>query len=122
MPHLIVEYTDNVIEPDFAELLNCCHLLLTQRLPTQMESCKSRVIKHSVYWVGDGQPANAFVSVTLAVLPGRSAETLQLVSQELMTLLKTYFADSLEKLNLQITLELKEVAGLYSKLQSVNLS
>ncbi len=116
MPHLILEYSDNIIESDFIELLQRCHTLLTRLLPTQLESCKSRVLKHAVYCVGDGKPQNAFVSVTLKIMPGRSADTLESVSAELMKLFKTHFSASLKTLICQITLEIVEISNFYSKL------
>lgn len=49
---------------------------------------------------------NAFVHISLKVMPGRSFDTLKNIGENMIELLKKYFSDSLEKLNLQITLEI----------------
>jgi 5-carboxymethyl-2-hydroxymuconate isomerase len=116
MPHIFLEYSDNIFESDFVTLFERCHAVLTQQLPTQLESCKSRALQHSVYYVGNGNPQNAFVSVSIKILPGRSEQTLQKVNQELMKLFKNFFSTSLQKLNCQITLEITEISKYYCKL------
>lgn len=116
MPHLLLEYSNNILESDFIELLQRCHTVMTSRLPTTLESCKSRVLKHDVYCVSDGKPQNAFVSVTLKIMPGRSADILHKLSEELMEMFTTHFSASRKKLNCQITLEIVEISNFYSRL------
>jgi 5-carboxymethyl-2-hydroxymuconate isomerase len=91
MPHLVLEYSDNIVESDFMTLFQSCHKVLVQQLPTQLESCKSRALKHTTYYIGDGKPQKAFV------------------------ILKTHFASSLKKTDCQITLEISEIGNFYFK-------
>jgi 5-carboxymethyl-2-hydroxymuconate isomerase len=115
MPHLTLEYSDNIIETDFAGLFERCHTLLTNQLPTQLASCKSRALKHADYYIGDGKRNNAFVSLTIKIMSGRTPELLQKLGIELIKILESHFSSSLSKLNCQITLEIAEVSKFYFK-------
>lgn len=117
MPHLTVEYSANVCESHFSELFQNCHIFLVNHLPTQLKDCKSRAIQYPIYYLGDGSPQNAFVHACLQVMPGRTTATLQKVAQGLMEIFKQYFSESLKKLHLQITLEIKELHSPYEKFQ-----
>jgi 5-carboxymethyl-2-hydroxymuconate isomerase len=119
MPQLILEYSENVIEQaHLSDLLQQLHGLLAETLPTDLASCKSRAIGYKVYSVGDGQANTAFIHLNLKVMPGRTENTLQHVGERIMKLLSSYFAESLQKLTLQITLEISELQATYFKIVS----
>jgi 5-carboxymethyl-2-hydroxymuconate isomerase len=101
-----------------ANLFQECHSILEPTLPTDIASCKSRSIECHSYYLGNGEPNNAFVCVSLKVMPGRSIDTLKNAGDKIMLALKNYFASSLEKLNLQITLEIIELQKTYFKITS----
>ncbi|MBS0351317.1 MAG: 5-carboxymethyl-2-hydroxymuconate Delta-isomerase [Proteobacteria bacterium] len=115
MPHVVLEYSANVIEPDFFELFRECHQLLEKQLPAQIKSCKSRAVKCANYYVGEGMADNAFVHVTLKVMPGRPRAVLQAIGRELLVLLKKYFSESARQLNLGFSVEINELALPYTK-------
>ena len=115
MPHLILEYSANVIEPNFSELFRECHQLLASQLPTKIENCKSRTIKCLNYYVGEGIADSAFVHVTLKIMPGRSQAVLQTAGQGLLALLKKYFSESCQQLNLGFSVEINELTLPYAK-------
>ncbi len=115
MPHLVLEYSDNIIESDFITLFQSCHQVLVQELPTQLDSCKSRALKHTTYYIGNGKVQNAFVIVNIRIMPGRHADTLQKTGMALMDVLKTHFASSLKNTDCQITLEINEIGTFYFK-------
>jgi 5-carboxymethyl-2-hydroxymuconate isomerase len=112
MPQLILEYSANVLEQNnFTQLFKTCHEILAQKLPADLGSCKSRAIQHNIYYVGNGEPNNAFVHVSLKCMEGRSEEILQNMTQEILNVLQNHFAGSLKKLNLQISLQLGELSA-----------
>ncbi len=116
MPHLVLEYSANLIEKDkFSELFSELHQLLAEQLPTQLSSCKSRAYEAQNYFVGDGNPNNAFVYLSIHVLPGRSVELLQTVANQVFVLLQNHFAASCEQLKLQISLRFGELDKVYLK-------
>ncbi len=88
MPHVILQFSKDVCDQRTAEtFFEKAHEFLVKALPTQLSSCKSRALEHNVFCVGEGNPENAFIHLTLKVLPGRAPETLEKVSQGLLTLL-----------------------------------
>jgi len=119
MPQLILEYSDNIIETgQFSHLLQKCHKSLVEILPTDLASCKSRIIECKSYVIGDGQANNAFIHVSLKVMPGRPQNILQSIGQEILEIMSNHFNESLCKLNLQITLEVSELQSTYFKIIS----
>jgi 5-carboxymethyl-2-hydroxymuconate isomerase len=111
MPQLILEYSANILEKQPLEpLLQECNLLLVKFLPTELKACKSRAVEHLNYCIGNGAAQNAFVHINLKIMPGRSTKTKQATGQELLQLLKQYFSQSYSELNLQITVEITELA------------
>ncbi len=116
MPHLTLEYTANINEAvNFADLFQQCHQVLVAGLPTQLASCKSRAVVREHYYVGDGDPQNAFVTLTVKVMPGRKPEILDKVAQELLAIVQQHFILATAQLNLQITVEVAELSPHYKK-------
>lgn len=116
MPHLIVEYSDNIIEKDqFSALFECCHEVLSKRLPTELQSCKSRAYACTHYFVGEGAQDNAFISVHLKVKPGRSEAVLEEVGQGILYLFEQHFAQSLSALSVELSIEISELSAPYLK-------
>lgn len=116
MPHVILEYSANIHEKqELQSLLLTCHKKIAETLPTQLASCKGRVVEHAIYCVGDGNPKNAFVHLGVKVLQGRTPEQLKIVSTALLEILKERFHKSFEKLHLQITVEIDELQANYAK-------
>lgn len=119
MPQLRLEYSSNVIEKNnFSELFRAAHAMLSEKLPTEINTCKSRAIECGTFYIGDGHSDRGFVHVSLKVLPGRGEEILKNVGESMMEILKNYFSDSQKKLKLQITLELMELKKTYFKFAS----
>ncbi len=116
MPLLTLEYSDNILEKeDLRDLLAQLHLILEKKLPTQLESCQSRAVSRPVFVVGNGDDKNAFVFVSIRVLSGRTPQVLQETCAALMESLTAYFANSLEVLQLQLSLEINEIGPYFSK-------
>ncbi len=120
MPHLILEFSENIIEKDsLKDLLENCNHLLARLLPTDIKGCKGRAVKHDNFFIGQGEKSNAFVHINLRALPGRSEEVLKNLGNELMQLLQNNFQKSLQSLDLQITIEIAELQN-YFKITSQN--
>ena len=113
MPQIILELSSNVIEKDFSKALAKIHQILTDGLPTTLASCKSRVILHKDFLVGNGNANNAFVHLSIGVLSGRTKETRDLVANKILKALKPYLSQSFTKLNLQITIAISELPEVF---------
>ncbi|MBS0286344.1 MAG: hypothetical protein JSR17_03560 [Proteobacteria bacterium] len=115
MPQIILEQSSNVQETNHRELLLEIHHILTDKLPTQIEGCKSRVLIHNEYVVGNGDANNGFVHLNISVLKGRSVELLSDIGQIVMAKLTDFYAKSLKNINLQITVQIGELPDVYLK-------
>jgi 5-carboxymethyl-2-hydroxymuconate isomerase len=114
MPHLVLEYSENIIEKhNLKAFLQDCHVLLATTLPTTIPSCKSRAIECALYCVGEGAPDDAFVHLSLKILAGRSPDKIKQTGALLLDKLKKQFSGSINKLNLEITLEITELANYF---------
>jgi 5-carboxymethyl-2-hydroxymuconate isomerase len=115
MPHFTLEYSQNIIEKNnvFTELFKKSHALLTEMLPTQMNSCMSRAVPQEIYYIGDGRGGTVFIHGTLKVKPGRTQETLKKTGEALLVLIKGYFPESCRRLNARVSLELIELPETY---------
>jgi 5-carboxymethyl-2-hydroxymuconate isomerase len=115
MPQIFLEYTDNIIGINFYDMLIEIHNILSKKLPTDINSCKSRIIKREDYLIGDGNLNNALVNIDISVLPGRKEELLSLIANEIKSEIKLFFEGNSITLILQICVSIKELPTIYYK-------
>ena len=108
MPHLIVEYTDNLPALAPRSLLNALNQVLIASGEFDTLSIKSRAICLPDYQVGDQAEGQAFVHVHLHLLDGRSDATKQQLSANLLAVLDANIANS-AGLALQRCVEIRDV-------------
>jgi len=108
MPHLTLEYSDN-IEVDVQPLLARLHEEVVATGAINLKGIKSRAIKHTQYRIADGDPDYAFVHVGLLIREGRPIEIQKDATQRVMGVLKETFGHLFEKRKLSLTVDLKEM-------------
>ena len=108
MPHLTLEYSDN-IEVDVQPLLARLHEEVVATGAINLKGIKSRAIRHTQYRIADGDPDYAFVHVGLLIREGRPIEVQQEATQRVMKVLKETFGQLFEKRKLSLTVDLKEM-------------
>ena len=108
MPHLTLEYSDN-IEIDVQPLLERLHEEVVATGAINLKGIKSRAIKHTQYRVADGNPDYAFVHVGLLIREGRPIEIQKEATQRVMKVLKETFGHLFETRKLSLTVDLKEM-------------
>jgi 5-carboxymethyl-2-hydroxymuconate isomerase len=108
MPHLTLEYSDN-IEVDVQPLLARLHEELVATGAINLKGIKSRAIKHTQYRIADGNPDYAFVHVALLIREGRPIEVQKEATQRVMKVLKETFGNLFETRKLSLTVDLKEM-------------
>lgn len=118
MPHLVLEYSNNIKEKaSFEPLFYQLHQILVSVCSASLESCKSRAVPHKIFYVGDGNPKNAFVHLEIRLADGRSLKIREEAGRQILQILGEYFSKSLRDLNLQITVESTEFPrNLYFKI------
>ncbi len=108
MPHLTLEYSDN-LEFDVQPLLAHLHTELVATGAINLKGIKSRAIKHNQYRIADGDPAYAFVHVNLLIREGRPVEVQKEAAQRVMAVLKEAFGVRFENSYLSLSVDIKEM-------------
>ena len=108
MPHLTLEYTDN-LSFDVQPLLARLHDELVATGAINLKGIKSRAVRHTEYRIADGNPAYAFVHVNLLIREGRPMQVQQDVAQRVMAVLKETFGPRFETGYLSLSVDIKEL-------------
>jgi 5-carboxymethyl-2-hydroxymuconate isomerase len=108
MPHLTLEYTDN-LDFDIQQLLERMHTELAATGAINLKGLKSRAIRHTEYRIADGNPDYAFVHVNLLIREGRPLKIQQDVSQRVLAVLKETFGERFEHSYLSLSVDIKEM-------------
>jgi len=115
MPHIIVEYTDNLkADGRIPELLRKINDVLISFGPMfPIGGIRSRAIELHDYVVADGTGDDAFVHVTLKIGAGRSESEKKEVCDVLFDAIKAHFADLFARRYLALSMELVEFGQTY---------
>jgi 5-carboxymethyl-2-hydroxymuconate isomerase len=110
MPHIILEYSENIKENiDFKKLFRKVHSVLSTRGEVKIDNCKSRSICRTSFYIGDGSVKHAFLHLSIQWLEGRSVELKTEIGEKLLELLKSNYSKSLKELELQITVHINDM-------------
>jgi 5-carboxymethyl-2-hydroxymuconate isomerase len=108
MPHLTLEYTDN-LEFEVQPLLTRLHEEVVATGAINLKGIKSRAIRHTQYRIADGDPQYAFVHVGLLIREGRPVEIQKEATRRVMAVLKETFGHRFEKEYLSLSVDIKEM-------------
>ena len=108
MPHLIIEYTDNLdFEPQ--PLLARLHAEMVATGAVNQKGLKSRIIRHPDYRIADGNPDYAFVHVNMLIREGRPQEVQKEMAQRVLDVLKETFGERFKDSFLSLSVDIKEM-------------
>jgi len=110
MPHVIVEYTDNLrADARIPVLLKTINdTLIAQGGAFPIGGIRSRALELHDYRVADGGEDDAFVHVTLKIAAGRGDAVKKKACDELFAALDAHFAEVFARRYLALSLELIE--------------
>lgn len=110
MPHLIYEYTDNLLpDADIAALLRKSNqVLIDQRGVFPTGAIRSRAVRLAEYCVADGTADDAFVHGVLKIGAGRSDEAKKKAGDDLFKMICEHFAPIFARRSLALSLEIVE--------------
>jgi 5-carboxymethyl-2-hydroxymuconate isomerase len=108
MPHLTLEYSDN-IDVDVQPLLARLHEEVVATGAINRKGIKSRAVQHTQYRIADGDPDYAFVHVGLLIREGRPIEVQKDAARRVMKVLKDTFGHLFETRKLSLSVDLKEM-------------
>ena len=110
MPHLTLEYSDNLPAPvDFGALFTRLHEALVETGSFRLAGLKSRAIPRSCFHVGAGSPESVFVHLTVAIFAGRAPAQQQEIGERLLVILKAAFEPAWIGRPCDFTIELREM-------------
>ncbi len=110
MPHLKLEYTNNITQDiDFPKLFSSLHKVLSETSGIKIQNCKSRAFEVGNYYIAQGEAENAFVHLDVRFMEGRPPELKKDIGRKLLEILKTYFIRKNDPLNNQITVEISDI-------------
>lgn len=115
MPHIILEHSNNIKGINFSTFLLELHELLASKLPTKIENCKSRVLIHSQYIIGQGDKNNAFIHIEIKILPGRNQELLKSIAEIILEKLKAFSKPVADSLSLNLSISIQNLSDIYLK-------
>lgn len=88
MPHLTLEYSDNLPTFDAAAALMALNHTLVASGQFEEVDIKSRALRFDTYLVGTQPTGRAFVHAKIAILSGRTPETKAALSSSLLATLR----------------------------------
>lgn len=110
MPVIHFEYTNNLaIGNEVNSFLKEVHTALVDVIKTDLLTCRSTIACHQDYLIGDGDSRNAFIQLSVRMLPGRSKETKDKLGHQLFAMIKQNFSKEIEKHKTQVRVYLTEV-------------
>lgn len=123
MPHLIIEYTENIKhEANIRQLLKKANeSLLTHHEIIPIGGLRSRAIELKDYYIADGTEDDAFVHITLKLGKGRTEEEIKNACDDLFETVKKHFATLFEKRYLALSMEIYEFARPTYKQNNIHL-
>ncbi len=108
MPHLTLEYTDN-LQFDAQPLLAHLHADLVATGAVNLKGIKSRAIRLTDYRIADGYADYAFVHVGLLIREGRPPPVQKEAAKRVMAVLKETFGQRYETGYLSLSVDIKEM-------------
>ena len=90
MPHLTLRHSGNLAEINFIPFFQKAHEILCNTIQVRPSSCSSMVTPYQQYLFGDGESDIVFVHLDVLVKAGKNPESLNQVSQNLLTVLSDY--------------------------------
>ena len=110
MPHCLLEASDNLLDqPDWAGLLREVNGTLAATGLFQVADIKSRFVRHGTFAIGDGAADQAFVTLNVQILAGRTDEVKAQLSEALLPLLTRAFPRTLAQMKCSLTVQITDI-------------
>ena len=108
MPHLTLEYSNNLPPLDFKQVLSSLNQALLSSGQFEEIDIKSRAVALDDFMVGISTGERAFMHLRLSILSGRSAEIKRALSASLLQVMQEFCAP-LNAFHLQLSVEVLEI-------------
>jgi 5-carboxymethyl-2-hydroxymuconate isomerase len=89
MPHIIVEYSDNLESKlSIRKLIDDIHQAVADSGLFDLAAIRTRAMPRSIYRIADGKPENGFIHVIARIRQGRSVEDRRRLGQMILDVAK----------------------------------
>ena len=110
MPHLTLEYSDNLPGPvDFDSLFARLHAALVETASVRLADIKSRAVAQPRFRVGAGGPEAVFAHLTVALFGGRDVALQRQITERLLEILRDGLARAWAERPCDLTVEIREI-------------
>ncbi len=110
MPHLILEYSNNLPEPvNLPTLFGQLNAAVAEMGPFRLADIKARAIAHDHFLIGAGSPNAVFVHLTVGIFGGRDPALQKRISARMLAILRENFPRSWAERPCDITVEIDEM-------------
>ena len=111
MAHFIYEYSANLPEEqlDLPGLMEKMHQLADESGIFPLAGLRSRAIRCDTFRVGDGNPENGFVNLSMKVGRGRDLDTRMEIGQTIFDLLVDHLQPLFDSRGLAVSFEMREL-------------
>lgn len=110
MPHLIIEYSDNLESVlTMEDLVRDLHAAAVAQEALPTGGIRTRAVPRSLYQVADGDATNGFIYVTLRIGRGRPPETQEQIGEALFAALNRAVEPVFAGRPLSLGLEIQEI-------------
>lgn len=113
MPHLEIDYSANLIDLDPTEVLRAAVEALAGMGEYDMPTTKARIRRVDDFSVGHPDSGEAFVAITVAILPGRAEDMRERTSRAITEAVAAVLPQGP---GTQVSTEIRELAG-YTKVK-----
>ncbi len=111
MPHITLEYTDNIGKKGpFTALFTKLHDILVKEASVNIANCKSRAIKLSDYYIAQGDPKSAFVHLDLLLLAPKKEELVNSIGDHFLAIAQDFFLDTQAAPSMQISVAINQIS------------
>lgn len=109
MPIITLEYSSNLpIDKKIKSFLLEAHHILVGVIKTDLRTCRSSIMKCENYLIGDGNPRNAFIVLSIRMLPGRTDDIKKQLGKILVQKIYHDFAAEIKTHDTQVRVALTE--------------
>lgn len=110
MPHIIIEYSDNIgAEADVEQLVGLVHAAALASPIVPLAGLRTRAVPRRHYRVADGDRRNAFVAVVARLGPGRDAEVKHRFLERLLVAVEDAVSAVAPELDVSYSVEYQEI-------------
>ena len=110
MPHLTIEYSENLAENiEISKLVKVMHDSAASIEALPLGGLRTRASRREFYLIADGDSSNTFVNVVLRIAPGRPDEVKKQAGEKLFSSLKDFFDLFFQSSPIALSLEIQEL-------------